>query len=486
MIRRRLFPLAAALPLAAAACAPSAAPPASPGTVQTPPTPGALRPYRLPAVEDFTLPNGMRVVVVPQATVPLVAARVIVDAGSEFERAEQGGLAVLTGTLLAEGTRELTGPELAERMERLGAQFQTGASYSLAFASVTALRPALPEALRLAAGAVMHPTFPENEVARVRQQAIAAHVQSMATVEGLAGEAFSRAVYTPDAPYARPPGGTAETLAGLTRDDVAGWHRAMYAPANTTLLLVGAVTAGEARRLAEEAFGGWAATAAVPPRPASRARPAERARVILVDRPGSVQSAIRIGQGSIGAEDPDFFRMTALSQVLGGGFNARINQNLRERHGWTYGAFTNFAALRGAGSFAITSSVMTTATDSALVESVREFRRIVQEPVPPDELHGALNNLVGSFPASVMTTQGLAQRMQTVLLYGLPLDYYSTYRERLAAVTPGDVAGIGRERLTPDALTIVVAGDLAAIEAPIRALGLGDVEVWSPAGERVR
>jgi zinc protease len=215
-------------------------------------------------------------------------------------------------------------------------------------------------------------------------------------------------------------------------------------------------------------------------------RPVQRTRVILVDRSGSVQSAIRVGQGSIGANDPDFFPMTALSHVLGGGFSSRVNQNLRERHGWTYGANTAFAAQRGVGAFFIVSSVRSNATDSALVEAVREYRRIVQELVPEEELRGALNNIVGSFPASVLTVQGLAQRMQTVLLYELPLDYYATYRERLAAVRPQDVAAFGRARITPDALTIVVAGDLASIEQPIRALALGDVEVWSPTGERVR
>ncbi len=134
----------------------------------------------------------------------------------------------------------------------------------------------------------------------------------------------------------------------------------------------------------------------------------------------------------------------------------------------------------------ISSSVRTSATDSALAESVREFRRLAREPVPGEEMQGALGNLVGSFPASVQTVQGLAQRMQTAIVYGLPLDYYATYRERLAAVTPAEAAELAGRRIDPDALTLVVAGDLATIETPIRALNLGAVEVWSPDGERIR
>ncbi|HEV2147537.1 MAG TPA: pitrilysin family protein [Longimicrobiaceae bacterium] len=490
MIRRNTIPLGALAVLAACAApvqqpAPAPAPEAGVAEAQ-PPALGPIRPYQLPPIQEFRLDNGMRVILLEQHSMPLVTARAIVDAGAIYEPGEKNGLAVLTGSLLAEGSRTLGGPELAERMEQLGAQFQTGASLNLAFAAVTSVRSAFPEALRLAAGALTEPGFPASEFDRVRTQAVSSWKQSQATVEGLASAAFSRAVFEPAAPYSRPPGGTAATLERVTRADVVDWHRRMYAPANTTLLLVGDLSAPEARRIAQDAFGGWRAAAPSPPRVANPARPVTGTRVILVDRPGSVQSAIRVGQVGVGANDPDFLRLTALSQVLGGAFNARINQNLRERHGWTYGAFTNFEALRGTGTFAITSSVRTSATDSALVESVREYRTIASEPVPPDELRGALNNLVGSFPTSVQTVQGLAQRMQTVLLYGLPLDYYSSYRERLAGVGSEDVLDAARRRLTPDALTIVVAGDLATIEQPIRALNLGSVEVWSPEGARLR
>lgn len=474
---------------ALAAAAPAGAQPGerpAPQIVAQQPGLAPVRPYTLPPVDEFRLSNGMRVVAVRQTTVPLVTARLIVDAGAEHEPAARNGLAVLTANLLPEGTQTMSGPELAERMERLGAQFQTGAGQNLAFVAVTALKPVFGEALRLAAGPVMAPAFPERDFARVRQQGITAHVQAQATVEGLAAETFSRAVFAADAPYARRTSGTAATLQTITRDDVVQWHRSMYGPANATLLLVGDLGADEARRIAEEAFGGWTAAVSRPGRTSSAARPVSDTRVILVDRPGSVQSALRIGQAAIGPESPDYLRLAALTQVLGGAFNARINQNLRERHGWTYGAFANFSPLRGAGTLFITSSVRTNATDSAVAESVREFRRIVDEPVPAEELSGATGNMAGSFPASVQTAQGLADRLQSLLVWGLPMDFYATYGPRLAAMTPADIAAVGRGRLTPGAVTVVVAGDLATIEAPIRALNLGPVEVWSPSGERIR
>lgn len=492
--------LPAAVLAALAACAPATAgapadPAPAPGSgasqaeaqiVGQQPGLAPVRPYTLPPVEEFRLANGLRVVAVRQSAVPLVTGRLIVDAGAEHEPAARNGLALVTANLLPEGTAELAGPQLAERMERLGAQYQTGAGQNLAFVAATALKPVFGEALRLAAASVVAPAFPERELERVRQQAITASVQAQSTVEGLANEAFARAVFAENAPYARPPNGTAATLRAITRDDVLQWHRTMYVPANATLLLVGDLSAEEARRVAEDAFGGWRGAGTRPPRSANPVRPVAATRVILVDRPGSVQSAIRVGQGAIGAEDPDYLRLLALNHLLGGGFSARVNQNLRERHGWTYGAGSTFTAQRGAGMLFINSSVRTNATDSALVESVREYWRVVEEPIPAAELEGAMGNLAGSFPATVQTVQGLAQRMQTLLVWGLPLDFYGSYAPRLTALTPQELAQLGRARLTPDALVIVVAGDLAAIEAPIRAANLGAVEVWSPAGERIR
>ena len=456
------------------------------GTIATPPALGTLRPWQLPPIEELRLDNGLRVVVVKQDAMPIVTASLLVDAGAEHEPLAKSGLASLTGSLLSEGTRSLSGPELAERMERLGAQLQTGSAYTMAFVLVTGLKATFPEALRLGATTLLEPTFPEPDFQRVRQQMLAGQRQQLSTVEGLADQAFIRAVFQPTSRYSRWTSGTPETLEAITRDDVVAWHRARFVPARTTLLFVGALDLAEARQLAESAFGGWQGSASPSTLPTAHLQPVPGTRVILVDRPGSVQSAIRIGQGTVGMEHGDFFRLTALAQVLGGGFSARINQNLRETHGWTYGAFANFGPMRNAGTLRIASSVRTNATDSALVESVREYRRLVQEAVPNDELQASLNNLVGSFPTSVMTVQGLASRMQTVIAYGLPLDYYGTYRERLAAVTTGDLTTAGSTHLTPDALTIVVAGDVATIEAPIRALGLGDVEVWSAEGKKLR
>jgi zinc protease len=451
-----------------------------------PPAPGPLRPYAFPPVEQFQLPNGLKVILVEKHTVPVVEARLIVDAGSMREPASKNGLASITGSLLSEGTGTMTGADIARAMDELGAQFFTAAGFTNALADVVALKTVFPQALSLAARSVMAPSFAAPEVSRVKNRALAAYAQSHAQTAGLASDAFVRAAFDTTAPFSRPASGTPATISTLTRDDIVNWHKSMYAPANSTLLLVGDLTKAEAQNIAQQAYGTWSATTAPLAPVANPARPSAGTRIILVDRPGSVQSSIIVGQPGFRATDPDYLNMVALNHVLGGGFSSRVNMNLREKHGYTYGAFSGLDLRPGAGVFRINSDVRTSSTDSALVEAVSEYKRIATEAVPPSELTGALNNIVSSFPSSVQSVQGLTGRIQQLIVWGLPLDFYTTYRERLAALTPNDLTTVAKARLRPDDLIVVVAGDLSKIEAPIRARNLGTVEVWDANGNKVR
>lgn len=462
--------------------------PASDTLAQTasPPPAGTLRPYAFPPVEQFQLSNGLKVILVEKHTVPVVAGRLIIDAGAQREPASKSGLASLTGSLLSEGTGTMTGAEIARAMDAFGAQYSTGGGYSMSFADVVALKTVFPQALALAARTVVAPSFPAGEVSRVKNQALAAYQQTHARTAGLASDAFVRAAFDSAAPFSRPASGNPSTIGPLTREDVVNWHRTMYAPSAATLLLVGDLTPAEARSIAQQTYGSWTAKGAALTPVENPIRPSTGSRVILVDRPGSVQSSIIVGQPGFRATDPDYLNMVALNHVLGGGFSARINMNLREKHGYTYGAFSGLDLRPGSGAFRITSDVRTNATDSALVEAVGEYKRIASETVPAQELKGAINNMVSSFPSAVQTVQGLSGRIQQLIAWGLPADFYATYRERLAAVTPEDVRSVAASRLSPDKVIVVVAGDLSKIEAPIRARNLGTVEVWDAAGKKVR
>jgi zinc protease len=452
----------------------------------SPPPASALRPYVFPQVEQFTLNNGLKVILVEKHTLPVVEGRLILDAGAMREPAAKNGLASLTGRLLSEGTADMTGAEIARQMDALGASYTTAGGFSTSFADVVAIKNVFPQAMSLAARTVMGPIFPANEFTRVKGQAIAAYQQSHARASGLASDAFIRAAFDSTAPFSRPAGGTLASINGLTRDDVVNWHRTMYAPSAATLLLVGDITPAEARSVAMQAFGGWKSTRATLGPVSNPIRASSGTRIILVDRPGSVQSSIVVGQPGFQATDPDYISMLALNHVFGGAVSSRLNTNLREKHGYTYGIFSGLDLRPGAGAFQAQSEVRTNATDSALIEAIGEYRRIVNEPVPTTELRGAVNNLVSGFPNAVQSVQGLTGRLQNLIIWGLPMDFYATYRERLAAVTPEDVRRVAGSKLTPDNLVVVVAGDLSKIEAPIRARNLGAVEVWDGNGNKLR
>ena len=451
-----------------------------------PPGPGPLRPYVFPKVEQFTLANGLKVITVEKHTLPVIEGRIIIDAGAMREPAAKNGLASLTGRLLSEGTTGMSGADIARAMDLLGAQYSTGGGFSTSFADVVALKNVFPEAMALAARTVISPTFPESEFTRVQNQALAQYQQAHARASGLAADAFIRAAFDTSAPFSRPAGGVPTTIRALTRNDVVNWHRTMFAPAAATLLLVGDITPAEARNVAQQAFGSWTASRAQMGPVANPIRQSSGTRIILVDRPGSVQSSIIVGQPGFQATDPEYISMLALNHVLGGAVSSRLNTNLREKHGYTYGIFSGFDLRPGAGAFQMSSEVRTSATDSALVEAINEYRRIVTEPVPATELQSGVNNLVSGFPNAVQSVQGLTGRLQNLIIWGLPMDFYATYRERLAAVTPDDVRRSASAKLNPNNLVVVVAGDLSKIEAPIRARNFGTVEVWDQNGNKVR
>ena len=453
---------------------------------KTPPAPSALRPYEVPNVQTFTLGNGLKVLLVERHSLPVVTARFVVDAGAMREPAEKNGLAVMTGDLLSEGAKGLTGAQIAERMADIGAQFGTLGDNHQAYVAVTSLSNVFLQALSLAATTLTDPTFSQSDFDRLVKQAIAAYQRNQSTVEGVGGRVFNAAIYDPSVAYSRPSAGTAVSLGQLTRDDVLNWHKSMYSPKNTTLILIGDLTPASARAAAEKAIGSWNTPAPSLQPFMGKAQSTSGNRVILVDRPGSVQSQIYVGEPTVGYENNDMLKLVAASRVLGGGFSSRINMNLREKHGWSYGAFASYTPLKGTGAFFISSTIRTNATDSALAESVKEFRRLASEPVPATELSDQVTNVVSSFPSSVQTVQGLMGRLTNVVIFGLPLDYYSSYRERLSSVTPADVSAVGSSYLKPDALTIVAVGDLKTIEAPIRAQNLGTVEVWDSEGKKIR
>jgi len=446
-----------------------------------PPSPA----LQLPAVQTATLPNGLQLAVVETHKVPVVDVQVVLEAGAAHDPADLPGLATFTTTMLQQGAGRRGALEIADEAAFLGAQLNSSASYDAATVSLHVPRRRLEPALDLLTDVVLRPTFADSEVARQRELRRAQIVQLADNPVAMAGIVFPAIVYGRAHPYGRPLNGTEASTAALSRDRVTEFYRASYRPNAARLLVVGDVTLAEARRLLAARFGAWeqgpvpAVPQAAPPAPASRT-------VYLVDKPGAAQSVIRIGHLGVARTTPDYFALQVLNTILGGAFTSRLNQNLRETHGYTYGAFSQFSAGRMAGPFVASASVVTAKTDSSLIEFLKELRRIRDAAVPDAELAKAKAYITLGLPADFETTAAAASKFRELLVYGLPLDYFDHYAERINAVTAADVQRVARQYIDPDHFDIVVVGDRSQIEAGIKALNEGPIVYRDLWGQEVK
>jgi zinc protease len=444
------------------------------------PEPGPLRPFHFPAIETTVLENGLTVWFARTEGLPVVTLSVITGAGGMQEPDERAGLASLAAKLLESGAGGRDAEEIAAALETLGVHLSVGVSWEAASVELTALESRLEAAGAILSELVRQPTFPEDEVERLREEQLAGILQRRADPRGLANEAVLRYLYSPDSPYARPLGGTRATVEGLVRSDMVDFHATQFVPATTAVVIAGNIPAERAVRIARDGFGDWVAAPA-PVRTAPVRPRSEQTQVVVVDRPGSVQSEIRVGHVGIARDHPDYFPVMVLNTILGGAFSSRLNLNLRERHGFTYGVHSSFSTRRQPGPFLVSTAVQTEVTGRAVAEIVSEVRRIREEPVAERELSDARNYLAGIFPLRLQTTEGVASRLAELAVYGLPADYFSDYRERILRVTGDEVLRAAREHLRPDHLAVVVVGDGAGIREPLDELGLAPAELV-PAG----
>ena len=446
------------------------------------PPPPALR---VPAVQVTTLPNGLQVAVVEMHKVPVVDVTLLIDAGAVRDPGSLAGLATFTATMLQQGAGARGALDIADQAAYLGASLATSASYDAAVASLHVPTRRLGPALDLLADVVLRPTFPDSEIARQRDLRRTQILQQRDQPMAMANIAFAATVFGAAHPYGRPVSGTEASAAALTRERVTQFYRSYYRPNSARLLVVGDVTPAEAAALVTARFGGW--ERADVPAVAEAPAPAAAARTIyLVDKPGAAQSVFRIGLVGVSRATPDYFALEVLNTILGGSFTSRLNQNLRETHGYTYGASSQFVMRRQAGPFVAASSIVTAKTDSGLIEFMRELRRIRDEAVPDAELAKAKAYVTLGLPAEFETTAAAAQQFAELLQFGLPLDYYDTYIPHIEAVTAADVQRVARQYLDLDHIDIVVVGDRTQIQAGLEALHEGPVVARDMWGQTVR
>ncbi|MFH1766270.1 MAG: pitrilysin family protein [Gemmatimonadota bacterium] len=443
------------------------------------PESGSVRSFDFPPVLSSSLSNGLVLKMARMTRVPLVTVTVVLDAGEALLSDASGGLAVLSGEGLEGGSPRLSGPELAEALEGIGTGLSIRTGWDSTTASLTCLAERMEEAVALLAEALLRPAFPPDEIDRFRDQRLAVIRQRKMDPGSLADDAAAHFFYSDSSPYHRPLAGTRESVERFGPEETRSFVSEHYKPSGAGIVVVGDVEVSEVEALARGHFGDW--DGKVRERQPAGAEPRFRERrVLVVDRPGSVQSEIRIGQVGVPRSTPHFFPLKVFNTVLGGAFTSRLMLTLREEQGFTYGVRSRFSLRRDAGHFGISMAVATEVTAAAVREALAELEGLLEDGPTEKEVERARDYIAGVFPLHLETTGQVAARIGELQVYDLPDDFFGNYRDRVREVTAEMALAAGRETIRPQEMVVVVAGDAKGIRGPLRDLGFGPVEVVSP------
>ena len=469
----RALILIALIPVAAATLSAQQAPDRT-----RPPQPGPPAALKLPAIQKQKLSNGLPVWIVEMHEVPVAQVNLVVSSGTANDPPGKFGVASLTAAMLEEGAGSRSALELADAIDFLGADL--GATSGIDSSAVRLHVPVarLADALPLMADVALRPTFPRDELERQRQQRLTALLQGRDDPPTISSAAFSRILYGKAHRYGTPQSGTAETIKTFTADDLRTFYASAYRPENATLIAVGDFTADKLMPLLEKSFGSWKASAPAAVEKLPAVEQAAARQVFLVDKAGAPQSQIRIGWIGVARSTPDYFPLTVLNTILGGSFTSRLNNNLREVHGYAYGAGSGFDMRAEPGPFFATAGVQTDKTSESLKEFFNELTAI-QKPVPADELARAKNYVSLRYPSAFESTGDISRRLEDMLIYRLPEDYFTKYVQNIQAVTAADVERVAQKYVQPGKFTVVVVGDLKTIETGVRGMNLGQVKVMT-------
>jgi zinc protease len=442
------------------------------------PSAGEPRPYAFPAFTRTRLSNGIEVIAVHLPERELLTGVLFESIGSGDERDEEAGLTVLMARAMTEGTRSRDAIALVEAGERLGASIHAEAGWDALSVGVDVPSERLGPALDLVAEVMAEPVFPDAEVTRLREERLNDILQARADPRRRAEEGFVETIYAPGSPYRRPASGTRETVETFDADAVRAMHGRRFDPNRMTLIVGGDLAGIDVPELAEQRFGRWEPSRTCEGPRQIPARPAANPwRVRVLDRPGSVQTEIRIGHVGERRRIPDFHALSVMSAILGGLFNSRLNRVLREDRGYTYGASAGFDLRRARGPFAARAAVNTEVTVPAVQDLLVELTGMRDRPVTREELHGARDFLVGVFPLRFETPPAVVGAISSIVIHGLPDDELANYRAGIEAVTAEAITAAAQAHIRPDEASILLVGDASAFLPALEAANLGEITV---------
>jgi len=426
-----------------------------------PPAPGPMPTLALPTATEFKLPNGLTVLFAQRTGVPVVAALLVVRTGSDANPASTPGLANFTAAMLDEGTASRTAPQIADAVAQLGATLTTGSTMDSSSLTTRALAKNFPAALDLLADVALHPSFPAAEIDRQRASRLASLVQQREDPELVAQRTLVSALFGSSHPYGFIEIGTADSNKAITRDQLQAFWKQNFVPNNAALIVVGDTSEADLRALAAKEFGAW--QPGTPVAPSMGTPETDPARLIVVDKAGAPQTQLWLGALGADRRTPDYAAIQVMNNAFGGTFSSRLNLNLREDKGYTYGAFSTFVMRKSAGPFFALAGVRTDVTGPALGEMLKEAAGMSTKPLTDDELHLAKDNLVRSLPGDFETDQSTAGSFSTLYVYGLGLDYWAKYPALINAIDGNTVRTTAAKYLAADRLHVVAVGDKAKI-----------------------
>ena len=441
------------------------------------PAPMAEPSFTPPTIQTAKLSNGLDLLLVENHKLPLIQANLVLKSGWASDPKDRPGSASLTAELLDEGTKTRNALQISDEAKRLGANLGTRSSFDGSNVSINVLKKNFDPALSLMADVILNPTFPSEELERQRQIYLGRIQQESKEPFTSAFKMYLRTLFGPDHPYGQPYTGTGteSSIKAITRDDLVNYYKANFYPNNAAIVMVGDITLADAKSKLENAFKSWQPGTVAQhdvPTPA----PVAKTKVCIIDKPGAAQSVVMVGNLGITRNAPDYMACDVMNNALGGQFTSRVNMNLREDKGYTYGAGSFFRALRGVGPFACYAPVQTPNTKETIIEMIKEIRGICDtRPLTDAELTDSKNNMITGFPQGFETFGSIAGQLAEMYQYDLPADEWKTYISRVNAIDGAAATKAAKDHLHPDALLIVVVGDRAKIEPGIKDLQLGDI-----------
>lgn len=453
-----------------------------------PPIAGPPKDIEFPEYYDTTLQNGINLLVIENYKIPAVSVRLVFKNAGSFFDADKYGAASLTAELLTKGTKNRSATQIAEEIDFLGANLSSGSDWDGSYVSLSVLKKFLGSAVDVLADVVLNPVFVDEEINRVKEQRIASILQGKDDPSILSERMFNKVVFE-NTPYSYPQEGTEESIKNITQNNLIDFYKAHYNPSNLILAFVGAISPEEALKIVNEKFKNWQNknpnNSVIVAKDNTETKKTFSENVIyVVDKPGAVQSNLRIGHIGMERNNPDLVAVTVMNTILGGYFGSRINLNLREKHGFTYGARSGFNSRIHPGDFFVDTDVRNDVTDTSIKLIIEELKKIISEEVTDEELQTVKNYLTGLFPLQLETANAVATRVINLKLYNLPNNFYNNYISSINKLTKEDILNASKKYIHPENLYFIVSGNSNEIKN--RLASIKEVKTYDVEGNLIR